>query len=232
MKRKWLLGMCLLLLTGCGAAARSPRTYWTEEYGGCQVSLRDSGTAGALDVVLCPGGREERVLRTLADVRAEDIFTEPFTDVMGWDGFRLTARQGLAVEDPAEDWSLRTYYAVEGGAAREIARSFGWGPPQDWSVDLDGAGEAELVSNVTYGGDGRRSVYVYQRRGDEVWLGRHSQEGLPGIDDRGAVSLDAVYDPERQVFQLRYAVKGREGYALLETSGLERLEFAPYAPEG
>lgn len=232
MKRKWLLGMCLLLLTGCGAAARSPRTYWTEEYGGCQVSLRDSGTAGALDVVLCPGGREERVLRTLADVRAEDIFTEPFTDVMGWDGFRLTAARGWRWRIRRRTGACAPTMPWRTAPPGRSPGASGWGSPQDWSVDLDGAGEAELVSNVTYGGDGRRSVYVYQRRGDEVWLGRHSQEGLPDIDDRGAVSLDTVYDPERQVFQLRYAVKGREGYALLETSGLERLEFAPYAPEG
>lgn len=232
MRQKWLPGMCLLLLlTGCGAEAKSPQTYWTEEYEGYQVSLRDNGTEGALDVVLQADGQEEILLQTLTDAREEDVFTDPFTDIMGWEGFRLTERQGLAVEDPAADWSLRTYYAMEDGVSKEIAESFGWGAPQDYSVDLDGTGEKELVSNVTYGGDGRQNVYVYQRRGDEVWLGRHSLEDLPNRDDRGAVSIGAVYDPARNVFRIRYAAKGQAAHALLETTGLERLEFTPYAPE-
>lgn len=228
MVRKWLPWACLLLLlTGCGAGAK---TYWTEEQEGYQVSLRDNGEEGVLDVVLLSGG-QETVLRTLTGTRGEDVSAAPFTDIMGWDGFRLTARQGLAVEDPEEDWSIRTYYAVENGASREIAESFGWGAPQDFSVDLDGTGEKELVSNVTYGGDGRQSVYVYQRRGDEVWRGVLSLKDLPDQDDRGAVSAGAAYDPDRNVFQIRYAAKGRPGYALLESTGLERVEFTPYAPE-
>lgn len=233
MRRKWLPGVCLLLilLTGCEAGERPPRTYWTENCEGYQVSLRDNGTEGTLDVVLQAGGKEETVVRTLTRTRHEDVSAEAFTDIMGWDGFRLTERQGLAVEDPAEDWSLRTYYALEDGAAREIATSFGWGPPQDYSVDLDGTGEEELVSSVTYGGDGHQSVYVYQRRGDEVWLGRHSLEDLPDRDGQSALSAGVVYDPGRGVFQIRYAAKGQEGYPLLETTGLERLEFAPYVPD-
>lgn len=231
MVRKWLPWACLLLLlTGCGAEAAAPRTYWTEEQEGYQVSLRDNGEEGSLDVVLLLGG-QETVLQTLTGTRGEDVSADPFTDIMGWDGFRLTARQGLAVENPEEDWSIRTYYAVENGASREIAESFGWGAPRDYSVDLDGTGEKELVSNVTYGGDGRQSVYVYQRRGDEVWRGVLSLKDLPDRDDRGAASAGAVYDPDRNVFQIRYAVKGQTGYTLLESTGLERVEFTLYAPE-
>lgn len=231
MGRKWPLCVCVLLLalTGCGAGETAPQTYWTEEQGDYRLLLRDSGTEGALDVVLLSGG-EETVLRTLTGARSGDVSAEPFTDVMGWDGFRLTERQGLAAEDPAEDWSLRTYYATEDGAASRIAESFGWGAPQDYSVDLDGTGEEELVSSVTYGGDGHQSVYIYQRRGDEVWRGVHNMHGLPNQDDRGVSSTGAVYDPARNVFQLRYAAAG-QGWGLLETRGLERVEFARYGPE-
>lgn len=231
MGRKWLPWVCALLaLTGCGAGENSPCVYWTEENGDYQVSLRDGGVEGALEVVLLSGG-EETVLKTLTGARGEDVSADPFTDIMGWDGFRLTERQGLAVEDPAEDWSIRTYYAVESGASRQIAESFGWGEPQDYSVDLDGEGEKELVSGVTYGGDGRQSVYIYQRRGDEVWRGTLSMKDLPGREDRGAASSGVFYDPERNVFRIRYALMGQEGYGLLETTGLERVEFTPYAPE-
>lgn len=230
MRRKWLPCICLLLvLTGCGAEAKAPQTYWTEEQEGYQVSLRDNGTEGALDVVLLSGG-QETVVQTLTGARSGDVSADPFTDIMGWDGFRLTERQGLAVENPEEDWSIRTYYAVEDGASREIAESFGWGAPQDYSVDLDGTGEKELVSNVTYGGDGHQSAYVYQRRGDEIWRGVINMKGLPNQDDRGASSTGVSYDPARNVFQLRYAVKGQTDHGLLETTGLERMEFTPYAP--
>lgn len=232
MGRKWLPGVCLLLiLTGCGAAAKGPQTYWTEEYEGYQVSLQDSAESGALDVVVQADGGEETLLQTLNGAKAENVSAEAFTDIMGWNGFRLTERQGLAVEHPEEDWSHRTYYAMEDGVSQEIGSSFGWGAPQDYSVDLDGADEQELVSNVTYGGDGHQSVYIYQRRGDEVWLGRLSMAGLPNHDDRGVTSTSAVYDPVRNVFQIRYAVKGKPSYALLETTGLERVEFVPYVPD-
>ena len=172
------------------------------------------------------------IAATFAEVDAETntLYTaKHFTDILGYDGFISVEYANLG---GSVAWSNRTYYAVqEDGSRIRIAESFGWGAPQDYSVDLDGTGEKELVSNVTYGGDGHQSVYVYQRRGNEVWLGRLSMEDLPNRDDRGAVSAGAVYDPARNVFQIRYAAKGQAGYALLETTGLERLEFAPYAPK-
>ena len=222
MRRGWLLSLGVLLaLTGCGPAA-----YWTESCGDCRVTLRDGGETGTLELVLAsPAG--ETVLRTLT-APADRVSAQPFTDVLGYTGFRLTERQGLAVRDPAEDWSLRTYYAVEDGAAVRIAESFGWGAPQDYAVDLDGDGSMELVSNVTYGGDGHQAAYIYQRREDGIWRGRHSLEDLPGREDRGVNSATVSYDAERESFQIRYTVRGEPGFALLETVGLERVEFTPY----
>lgn len=232
MGQRGLLCVCvLLMLTGCGAGETARQTYWTERYEGYQVSLREGEKPGDLDVVLLADGQKERLLQTVTGAREEDISAEAFTDVLGWDGFRLTERQGLAVQDPEEDWSLRTYYAMENGVSREIAESFGWGAPQDYSVDLDGTGEEELVSNVTYGGDGHQDTYIYQRRGSEVWLGRVDTADLPGRAGGSATSTAVIYDPARNVFQIRYKVKDQTEPGLLETSGLERVKFQLYAPE-
>ena len=222
MRWKWLLGLGVLLtLTGCGETV-----YQTEPCGDCQVILRESGTGGTVDLVLADGAGET-VLRTL-DTPADRVSIQAFSDVLGSSGFRLTERQGLAVRDPAEDWSLRTYYAVENGGVRQIAESFGWGAPEDYAADLDGDGRTELVSNVTYGGDGRQDAYIYQRREDGIWRGRLSLEELPDRSDRGATSASVRYDADRGVFQIRYAVKGEGDFALLETRGMERVELVPY----
>lgn len=221
MKRIWLLGICCLLLTGCGKA------YWVEDCGEYRVALRDSPDTSELWELVLLRGKEETVVETL-DTPPERVDVRVFTDLLGYSGFRLTQRQGLALENPAEDWSLRTYYAVEEDAVFRIARSFGWGEPQDYGADLDGDGREELVSNVTYGGDGHQDAYVYQRRRDGVWVGQISTENLPDLDDRGANSTAVTYDPDRGMFVIRYLAKNQEDPAVVESRGLERVTFTPY----
>lgn len=95
MRRGLTACLCAVaLLTGCG------KSYWTESCGDCEVTLRDSGnTEKAVEIVVTVDG-EETILKTLA-VPAERISAEAFTDILGYSGFRLTERQGLAVQDPA-----------------------------------------------------------------------------------------------------------------------------------
>ena len=95
-------------------------------------------------------------------------------------------------------------------------------------MDLDGEGWEELVANVTYGGDGHQTVYVYQRRGDEVWQGHLELEDLPNHEDWGVNSTSAEYDPAENVFRVRYAQKNTEELGVLETRGLERFVFVPF----
>ena len=222
MRRGLTACLCaVVLLTGCG------KSYWTESCGDCEVTLRDSGnTEKAVEIVVTVDG-EETILKTMA-VPAERISAEAFTDILGYSGFRLTERQGLAVQDPAQDWSLRTYYAVEDGSVLQIAESFGWGPPQDYSVDLDEDGGRELVNNVTYGGDGHQDVHIFQRRPDGIWMGRLSTKNLPNHDDRGVTSTAVVYNAERNVFEIRYLMKNSQEPGVVESQGLERVEFTPY----
>ena len=94
-------------------------------------------------------------------------------------------------------------------------------PWKDWK---------ELAANVQYGGDGRRDVFVYQRRGDGIWKGVLDFTGLPNHDNWGANSVTAEYDPERSLFRVRYAQKGTEEPGVLETRGLGRFRFYPYKP--
>ena len=91
----------------------------------------------------------------------------PFADILGYDGYMQT--EGAI-------WQKRVYYAVTDRGAFPIAESFGFEGPTDYSVDLDGKDWKELAANVQYGGDGRRDVFVYQRRGG------YRLEGDPGPD--------------------------------------------------
>lgn len=221
---KGLMCVCMAAaLTGCGQAAAA--VHWTVDVDDAQVSLRDGEKGGTVELVLRKDGTDT-VLRTLTQdteySQAEDLSAWAFTDILDRDGFVLrTTQLGGA-------WGRNVYYSVEDGAAVPMAESFGFGEPQDYPVDLDGDGVRELVVNVTYGGDGHQEAYVYQRGDDGIRRGIVSLADVPDFDDWGANARRTVYDPARNVFVTHYAVKGREDYALLETTGLERMEFDPY----
>ena len=145
-----------------------------------------------------------------------------FTDILGCNGY--------VVSESYSGWKLRTYYAAVGGQEWPVAETFGFGEAEDYVVDLDGDGITELVANVTYGGDGARRAYVYQRRGEEIYLGTFSTENLPNLNDWGVNSTWSEYDPSTSTFRLHYAQKGREEYAVLETKELSRFQFDVFRP--
>ena len=149
--------------------------------------------------------------------------TRPFSGILGYDGY-------IQAESAAGYWEMRTYYAQEGGRTFPIAESFGFDGAEDYTVDLDSDGMPELVANVQFGGDGHQDVYIYQRRGDEVWRGTLDLEDLPNHDNWGANSTAAEYDPAEGVFRVRYAQKGTEEPGVLELRGLEQVTFSKYEP--
>ena len=145
----------------------------------------------------------------------------PFTDILGYDGY-------VQIAEDSGFWQMRTYYAVSGGGAWPIAESFGFDGAEDYSVDLDGDGVKELVTNVQFGGDGHEDVYVYRRVGDGpegIQKGILNLSDLPNHDDWGANSTAASYDPETGLFRIRYAQKNTEDYGVLEFRGLDRFKF-------
>ena len=147
---------------------------------------------------------------------------EPFTDILGCDGVLTTV-------STLSGWSQRTYYAESGDGTRAvIARSFGYGEPEDYAVDLDGDGAKELVCNVTFGADGGRKAYVYQRRDDGVYLGTYLFEELPDFVPGGGLNNWSEYDPAAGCFRLHYRTGGAEEFAEVETRGLEDLTFEKF----
>lgn len=223
MGRKWLLCMCsLLILTGCGQT----KTYWTEEVRDARVSLRDGTEDGTVDLVL-RRDEGETVIRTMTEgkdfSKVGDISAQPFTDILSSNGFILhTEWLGGAFD-------TNDYYALEENGAVQIAETYGAGEAaHDYSVDLDEDGGNELVNNAVTGGDGHAFVQVYQRRQDGIWVGRMDLKDLPGHDNWGVNSTSVAYDPERNVFQIKYSVKDQAEPEVLETTGLERIAFSPY----
>lgn len=148
----------------------------------------------------------------------------PFGDILGFVGYAVTE------PGAGPSHNTRTYYTVRGGGPMKIAETFGFGEPQDYSVDLDGDGVKELVSNVQYGADGAQRVYVYQRRGNDVYLGTLSPDGLPDFDNWGANAYWSEYDPAERVFRFHYAQKNSEAYGVWETSDLTQLHFNKFTP--
>ena len=166
-------------------------------------------------------GLEELIGLLESGVHFHSVMTEPFRDVMGYDGYIETETMGF--------WQMSTYYAETAEGTFPIAESFGFGGGETHRVDLDGDGQEELVCNVTFGGDGAVRAYVYQRRADGIYLGTPSMEGLPDHFDWGVNSWWSEYDWDENVFRLHYAVGDGSSEAVLETRGLERMEFQPYS---
>ena len=170
---------------------------------------------------------EEGLAVLLAALESRDswiaeAWEEPFVDILGYNGVMVTKAASYG-------WSQRTYYAVSADGSRTpIAESFGWEEPEDYAVDLDGDGRRELVCNVSFGGDGARRAYVYQRRSDGIYRGEVSPEGVPGYAGGGAVSWWSEYDPEAGCLYLYYFDAEQEQDASLTVTDLSGLEFFPY----
>ena len=53
---------------------------------------------------------------------------------------------------------------------------------------------------------------------------------VPADRHWGANSVTAEFDPERELFWVRYAQKRTEDFGVLETRGLGRFRFSPWKP--
>ena len=158
----------------------------------------------------------------LEPTEPESVEPYAFTDILGCSGY--------VVSDANGPHNLRSYYAVAGNQRWLIAETFGFGEAEDYVVDLDGDGITELVANVTFGGDGARRAYVYQRRGDEIYLGTLSAEGLPNFHDWGVNSTWSEYEPSTGIFRLHYAQKNSDDYGVFEAKVLDRFRFDVFSP--
>ena len=71
-------------------------------------------------------------------------------------------------------------------------------------------------------------VHHLQRARTASGVGRLSTKNLPNHDDRGVTSTAVVYNAERNVFEIRYLMKNSQEPGVVESQGLERVEFTPY----
>lgn len=215
---------CLLLalypeLRGVRAFSPDQQSYlWVTDQTAGQ-SLPEGTAIG--DYGASPEALDDLVALLAANAPAA-IWAEPFRDILGYDGVRMTSLSTYG-------WSLRTYYAVAAdGSHTAIALSFGWGEPEDYAVDLDGDGTEELVCNVTFRDDEIRRAYVYQRRPDGVYWGTPSPEGLEGFVDSGDDAYWSQYDPGENRIRLHYRVEGAQEYAVVTYEGMDGLTFEPF----
>lgn len=205
--------------------AGQPGPLWTAAVNGRTIALRNGTEPGTWDLWL--EGDAPVLLTTLRESGGPIITAQPFTGVLGYDGFSL--RQAWS----EGGFGGVMYYALEDASLRPIAHSFGFS--EDYPVDLDGDGVMELVTVNTYGGDGYREVNVFRRQGDGVEIGRlASWPDLPDHDGWGVNSTAQGFDPERRMFQIQYDLKNAhpsEEQGLVETGGLEWFAFEAFDGE-
>lgn len=184
-----------------------------------QSSLPEGRAIG--DYGASPEALEDLIVLLAANAPAA-TWEEPFQDILGYDGVRVTSLSTYG-------WSQRIYYAIAADGSRTaIAASFGWGEPEDYAVDLDGDGAEELVCNVAFGEDEVRRAYVYQRRDDGIYRGTPSPQDLEGFVDSGDDACWSQYDPAENCIRLHYRVQGAQEYAVVTYAGLEGLTFTPF----
>ncbi len=198
---------------------------WIAAVNGRTIALRDGTEPGTWDLWL--EGDTPVLLTTLRESDGPIITTQPFTGILGYDGFSLRQAWNEG------GFGGVMYYALEDASIRLIAHSFGFF--EDYPVDLDGDGTVELVTVNTCGGDGYQEVRVFHRQGDSVEIGRLSNwPELPDHNNWGVNSTSQGFDPERRTFQIQYDLKDThpsEEQGLVETVGLEWFTFEVFGEE-
>lgn len=160
------------------------------------------------------------------DDSSSDISSiKPFDTVLGFEDYHVTMEQ----ETP---WTIVWHFWAEiDGEDRCVAETFGdeqsFGA---YSVDFDGDGVPELVTNNLYG-DGAQEVLVYRNVDGEIMEGRVSRkyyENELGFDMTVGNAMTAAehYDPESNEFVVTNY--GREGEKTVTFTGLEHFIFDPF----
>lgn len=148
--------------------------YWTKAIDDYTVSLQDGIADQTLEVHVEKDGKNWNVL-TL-DISydfesVEEIMIDTFEGILGHDGFRIYKHSSMP-------YSSVTYYIGVAKTPIYLADTMGefqFPDTNDYSVDLDGDGCMELISDILYVADGAMNTSIYH------WNG-HSVEIYSGTD--------------------------------------------------
>ncbi len=169
-------------------------------------------------------------LDMVMDISHDDSLSDissikPFDTVLGFEDYHVTMEQ-------VTPWTIVWHFWVEiDGEERCVAEAFGdeysFGA---YSVDLDGDGVPELITNNEFG-DGASKVYVYKNAGGEIMEGTVSRkyyEDELGFDMMvGAANVaEEHYDAETNEFVVTN--HGMEKEKTVTFTGLEHFEFCPF----
>lgn len=159
----------------------------------------------------------------------EDPPPHPFADILGYENYRIH------VEESQPNFYIWRYYTEIDGESQCIADTFGWyDHPGAYSVDLDGDGISEFITNCVYG-DGAERVHINRICDGVIEQGYLDQRYL---EEKYYLSLSGPagaiagrYDPRENVFVV--TGPSRYGGTLTITISYEEQEafkFLPYDP--
>ncbi len=168
----------------------------------------------------------DMVMAATHDGGSDDVNSiKPMDNVLGFEDYHVTMVE-------VAPWTIVWHFWVEtDGEERCVAEAFGdeysFGA---YSVDLDGDGVPELITNNLYG-DGAQVVYVYRNVDGEIMEGSISRkyyEDELGFDMTvGAANIaEEHYDAETNEFVVTNY--GREKEKTVTFTGLEHFDFRPF----
>lgn len=188
---------------------------------------------------LCNDEDDMRVVRKYLDLllAEDDAGTQlpgevedalhPLESLMGFTDYRVTVEGDFL----GSTWH---FWLDLGGGEMCVAEAFGIeGLFGAYSVDLDGDGTPEVVTNNVYG-DGGTLVRVFRYADGVFYVGEidrsfYEELGFEELD--GVGSVEERYDPERGVFTVTN-LPGSEGEREITFSGPEHLRFRRYQSSG
>lgn len=206
-------------------------TEWDEKYKyTCEAIFSYEGVRYDMSFRLREPDEIYDFLDMVMDISHDDSSSDinsikPFDTVLGFEDYHVTMEQ-------VAPWTIVWHFWVEmDGEERCVAETFGdehsFGA---YSVDLDGDGVPELITNNEFG-DGACKVYVYKNAGGEITKGTVSRkyyEDELGFDMTvgAAMTAEEHYDAEANEFVVTNY--GMEEEKTVTFTGLEHFIFDPF----
>ncbi|MDE5893543.1 MAG: hypothetical protein K2H45_11535 [Acetatifactor sp.] len=211
------------------------------EYGGITYDLSTQSNHPQdiyelLDIVIgaspaadTPDSQDSSETSDMVDSVSPIIDERPFSDILGYENYRIS------VEESTPYFYIWYYYAEIDGEMQCVAdTSAGSWHPGVYSVDLDGDGISEFITNTEYG-DGAERVQIYRNHDGIIETSGLNERYLY---DKYYISFDGAvwavvtkFDPQENVF----VITGPSRFGGTITINIsydeqEAFSFLPYTP--